>query len=98
MSEPSDRPSETATGEFLIANQLGLHVRAAAIVVRTANRFSARIQVRAGSASADAHSLLDLLTLAATKGTRVQVEAHGTDASQAVEAIGALIARNFEES
>jgi phosphotransferase system HPr (HPr) family protein len=87
-----------ASGDFVIANELGLHLRAAAVVVRTANRFEARITIEAGKAAADARSLLDLLTLSASKGTRVRVVAEGTDAEAAVEAIGALIARNFADS
>ena len=89
--------SPQCSGEFLIDNQLGLHVRAAAMLVGIAAKFKAEIRVQAGSASADAHSLLDLLTLAATKGTKVTVVAKGDDADEAVEAVGALIARKFSE-
>lgn len=89
---------EQASAQFLIDNQLGLHVRAAAMLVGEAAKFEADIRVSTASASADAHSLLDLLTLAATKGTKVTVTATGKDAAQALAAIGAVIDRKFSES
>ena len=89
--------SAKATAEFVIGNQLGLHVRAAAMVVRTMTPFKSRISIRAGDSVADATSVLDLLTLSASKGTRVVVEAEGDDAEAAVAMLGDLIARNFAE-
>lgn len=87
----------SAAGEFTISNELGLHFRAAAMVVRTAARFESRITVANGSAEALATSVLDLLTLAATRGTNLVVRAEGPDAEAAVEALGALINRHFAE-
>ncbi|HEY2773940.1 MAG TPA: HPr family phosphocarrier protein [Candidatus Binatia bacterium] len=89
--------SQKASAEFVVGNQLGLHVRAAAMVVRTMTPFSSRVSIRAGSSAADARSVLDLLTLSASKGTRIVVEAEGDDAEQAVAVLGDLIARNFAE-
>ncbi len=87
----------TMSGVFTVSNELGLHTRAAAIVVRTATRFKSRITLSNGDARADAASVLDLLTLAATRGTELLVEAEGPDARKAVEAIGNLIDRHFAE-
>jgi phosphocarrier protein HPr len=89
--------STKATAEFTVGNQLGLHVRAAAMVVRTMTPFSSRVSIRAGGSVADARSVLDLLTLSASKGTKIVVEAEGEDADKAVEVLGDLIARNFAE-
>ncbi len=86
-----------AIGEFTISNELGLHFRAAAMVVRTAGRFDCRITISNGSSEALATSVLDLLTLAATRGTKVVVRAKGPEATTAVEALGALIERQFAE-
>ena len=90
--------STKATAEFVVSNQLGLHVRAAAMVVRTMTPFSSKVSIRAGASVADARSVLDLLTLSASKGTRIVVEAEGDDADEAVAMLGDLIARNFAES
>jgi len=89
--------SGKASAEFVVGNQLGLHVRAAAMVVRTMSPFSSKVTIRAGDSEADARSVLDLLTLSASKGTRIVVEAEGDDAEAAVATLGDLIARNFSE-
>ena len=89
--------SKTARAEFVVENQLGLHVRAAAMVVRTMTPFVSKVSIWAGTGVADARSVLDLLTLSASKGTRVVVEAEGDDADTAVATLGDLIARNFAE-
>ncbi|RMF25014.1 MAG: HPr family phosphocarrier protein [Deltaproteobacteria bacterium] len=86
-----------AKGQFTIKNELGLHFRAAAMVVRTLADFRAKVSISNGSTVADARSVLDLMTLAAAPGTKVTVEAEGDDAREAVEALGALIDRNFAE-
>jgi phosphotransferase system HPr (HPr) family protein len=89
--------SSRASAEYVVGNQLGLHVRAAAMVVRTMSPFSSKVTIRAGDSEADARSVLDLLTLSASKGTRIVVEAEGDDAEAAVATLGDLIARNFAE-
>lgn len=86
-----------ANGEFRISNELGLHFRAAAMVVRVLGEFKSDVSISNGTTVADARSVLDLMTLAASCGTLVRVEAEGPDADAAVEALGALIRRNFAE-
>jgi phosphotransferase system HPr (HPr) family protein len=88
---------QTVEKEFLVTNQLGLHFRAAAMLVRTLGDFGCEITITNGETIADARSVLDLMTLAASRGTSLRVTAVGDDAEQAVEAVGALIARNFAE-
>jgi len=89
--------SSRAVAEYVVGNQLGLHVRAAAMVVRTMTPFESRVTIRTEGGTADARSVLDLLTLSASKGTAIRVEAEGPDAESAVAALGDLIARNFAE-
>lgn len=83
--------------EFTITNELGLHFRAAAMLVRTLTDFSSEVTITNGDTSADARSVLDLMTLAASRGTTLRVKAEGDDADETVAAVGALIARNFAE-
>ena len=83
--------------DFTVTNELGLHFRAAAMVVRTVSDFSCAISITNGDTVADARSVLDLMTLAASRGTTLKVTAEGKDAEAAVAALGALIARNFAE-
>ena len=89
--------TNTATGELTIGNELGLHARAAAMVVRTVSRFTSEVRLARGSTVADARSVLELLTLAAVKGCRVEVTARGPDAAEALAALERLVARDFAE-
>lgn len=95
MSE-ADNP-DRAEGQFTVTNELGLHFRAAAMVVRVSSEFESAITISNGKTSANAASVLDLMTLAASMGTKLTIVAEGEDATAAVTALGALIARNFAE-
>ena len=81
-----------------IKNKLGLHARAAALLVQTANRFSAQITISKDGQTADGRSIMGVLTLAATQGSKIQVEAVGDDAEQAVKAIERLVNKRFNEN
>lgn len=96
--DDSGGASDRHEAEYEIRNELGLHVRAAAILVRTAGRYRSEVVLAIGDREADARSVLDLLTLAASKGTRVVVRAVGPDARDAVDGVGGCIARKFAES
>jgi phosphocarrier protein HPr len=81
-----------------IKNKLGLHARAAALLVQTANRFSAQITLSKDGQTADGRSIMGVLTLAATQGSKIQVEAVGDDAEQAVKAIERIVDKRFNEN
>ena len=81
-----------------IRNKLGLHARAAALLVQTVNRFSAQVSIAKDGQRTDARSIMGVLTLAATQGSKIQVEAVGDDAEQAVRAIEKLIDKRFNEN
>jgi len=84
--------------EVLVANRLGLHARAAARFVHTANRFRARITVQRDAERANGKSILGLLTLAAAQGTRLRLTAEGDDETDALEELCALIRSGFGEA
>jgi phosphocarrier protein len=81
-----------------VKNKLGVHARAAALLVQTVNKFSAQVTFSKDGQIADGRSIMGVLTLAATQGSKIQVEASGDDAEQAVRAIERLIDRRFNES
>ncbi|HET8564557.1 MAG TPA: HPr family phosphocarrier protein [Candidatus Binatia bacterium] len=81
-----------------IKNKLGLHARAAALLVQTVNRFSSAISFSKDGQVADGRSIMGVLTLAATQGSKIQVEAQGEDAEQAVRAIEKLFEKRFNEN
>jgi phosphocarrier protein HPr len=82
-----------------IINPLGLHARAAAQLVRLAGKFKSKILlIRADNAvMADAKSILSVLTLAAAKGTELQLIVEGTDETEAKVAVEELINNGFGE-
>ena len=83
--------------QVMITNKLGLHARAAAKLVHTASAFEAEIYVGTKNEEVNAKSILGILTLAATKGTPLNVRADGSDEEDAVRAIMQLFADKFGE-
>ena len=81
-----------------IKNKLGLHARAAALLVKTVNKFSSQVTLAKYGHTTDARSIMGVLTLAAAQGSKIQVEATGEDAERAVRAIEKLIDNRFNES
>lgn len=82
---------------FLIVNMLGLHARAAAQLVQTANRYRADVQVVKDGAQVNGKSIMGVLTLAAAKGTRIVVSCEGEDAQAAMDALAGVIENGFGE-
>jgi phosphocarrier protein HPr len=81
-----------------IKNKLGVHARAAALLVQTVNRFSAQVTISKDGQTADGRSIMGVLMLAATQGSTIEVEAAGQDAEQAVKAIEKLVDKRFNEN
>jgi phosphotransferase system HPr (HPr) family protein len=86
-----------AKKEFTILNKLGIHARPAAQFVKTANRFQAEVFVEKDGEEVDGKSIMGLMMLAAGYGSVITVSSEGSDADAALEAIGDLISRKFEE-
>ncbi len=80
-----------------VKNRLGLHARAAALLVQTVSRFSAEVKISKDGQVVDGRSIIGLLTLGAAKGSRVRVEAKGTDAEESLQAIEELFEKRFDE-
>jgi phosphocarrier protein len=83
--------------EVKIANRLGLHARAAAKFVQLANRFRSRITVTKDASRVDGKSILGLLTLAASEGTVLGLEADGEDSETALGELQSLVSARFGE-
>lgn len=84
---------------IVVENRLGLHARAAAKLVQLASRYSSDIHLaREGYQQAiDSKSILGVLMLAASMGTRLVVSINGSDEAEAGEAIRGLFAARFGE-
>ncbi len=81
-----------------IKNKVGLHARPAALFVQTASRFKSEIRVRKDRINANAKSILNILTLGASQGSVITLQAEGEDAESALKALEDLIASNFGEA
>jgi phosphocarrier protein HPr len=82
---------------FLIVNTLGLHARAAAQLVQTANRYKADVHVEKDGQEVNGKSIMGVLTLAAAKGTQIVVSCDGEDAEAAMVSLAAIIENGFGE-
>jgi phosphocarrier protein HPr len=82
---------------FTIKNKLGLHARAANMVVQAASNFACTITVNKDGIEANAKSIMGLLLLAAGKGSKIVVRAEGKDAKEAIKELGKLIEGKFGE-
>ena len=82
---------------LVLTNGAGLHARPAAMLVKCAARFKCQVSVAARSKSANAKSIISVLTLGAVKGDEVMITAEGADEEACIEAIKRLAAANFSE-
>lgn len=83
--------------ELLIINELGLHARPAAKVVRLAAQHSSDLFVSYDNARINAKSIMGLMMLAVEKGGTVLVEIEGEDEEILMERIEQLVLDGFGE-
>ena len=83
--------------KILITNKLGLHARAAAKFVNLTSKCSSKFLVKKGKNSVNGSSILGLMTLAASKGTEIQVQCIGKKAEEDLNKLVDLIKNNFGE-
>jgi len=73
--------------ELEVKDRLGLHARPAARLAKALNGLKARVLIGRGENLVDARSILDVLTLAASAGTRLRIVAEGEEAEKALKEI-----------
>src|SRR5439155_26125585 len=83
--------------EVEIVNKKGLHARASAKFVQTAEQFDAAITVTRGHETVGGTSIMGLMMLAAGPGITITIKAFGKDAAVAVETLCKLVAGGFGE-
>jgi len=87
----------TAERRVTICNQRGLHARAAAKFVKTAEGFDAQVTVVKDDSEVQGTSIMGLMMLAAGPGTEIVLRARGRQRAAALDALAELIARKFDE-
>jgi len=80
-----------------IVNEKGLHARASAKLVELVEEFDASAEVSKDGLSASGDSIMGLLMLAASRGTKIDVATTGAQAEELADAIEALVADRFGE-
>ncbi len=94
------------TRTVTIRNRLGLHARPAMAFVDTANTYNSEVRVyreddqtrgNPNGDGVDGKSIMQMMMLAATQGTRLMITAKGDDAEQALEALAELVESGFDE-
>jgi phosphocarrier protein HPr len=83
--------------EVKIINQLGIHARPAAEIVKTAGKFKSNIIIVRDDLEVNAKSIMGVMMLAAENGATIVLRAIGDDAEAALDALTAVIANKFGE-
>ena len=87
-----------AIRQVTVQHQQGLHARPAELVAKTAMSYVSRVEIVRDGHRVDAKSILNILTLGATQGTMLSLEAFGEDAAAAVEDLARLVEGDFDEA
>lgn len=83
--------------EFTIINALGLHARAAAQLVKVANRYACEVELECEGQSVNGKSIMGVLMLAAAQGMKVKLRCSGDGAKPCLDEIAVLINNKFGE-
>ena len=100
MSTTPEHKSSSAgliVRELPIINKRGLHARASAKFVQTAEKFDAELTVTRNGESVGGTSIMGLMMLSAGIGTTITVAAKGREAEAAINAITELVGNKFGE-
>jgi phosphocarrier protein HPr len=89
--------SQSITKSLIVQNDMGVHARPAAMIVRIANRFSAELYVEKDDEVVDGKSIMGLMMLAAGNGSILNFTAEGDDSEQMLIEIEQLFEKKFDE-
>ena len=92
-----DELSKEYSKEVVIVNELGLHARSAAKIAKLAQNAKSTIWLIKDNEKVDASSIIDILTLACPKGSRIALSADSRSDIDIINDITALVERGFEE-
>ena len=96
MTDSANKPNRSSR-VFEIRNQYGIHARPAAMLVKAASRFNCDITVEKDGLSVSGKSIMGLMTLEASRGSKLRVMAEGEDHAEALDHLQDLFDRKFDE-
>ena len=85
------------TKEVEIINKLGLHARASAKITQLAGSFQSEVWLSRNKLRVNAKSIMGVMMLAANKNSKINIETIGSDETEAMFALIALIENYFGE-
>jgi phosphocarrier protein len=90
--------AQRAEATVMLTNDVGLHARPAVRLTQTAAKFNSRVELALADQAEwhDAKSVVKVMRLKAKQGTEVRLRAEGEDADAAVQALVALVERQFD--
>lgn len=80
-----------------ILNEQGLHARPASIFVKTANKFKSSVTIVHGNDTANAKSIINIMSLGLSKDEEIKIIAEGADEKEAIDALKSLVESKFGE-
>ena len=80
-----------------VINKKGMHARAAAKIVTLICQYNSETTLTHKQTSAPGNSLLKLLTLNAPIGSKIMIEANGSDSKELLDKLKILFAEGFGE-
>ncbi|MDR0804500.1 MAG: HPr family phosphocarrier protein [Oscillospiraceae bacterium] len=83
--------------EVEIKNEIGLHARPATFFIQKANEFKSSIWVEKEERRVNAKSLLGILSLGVTGGTKITIRADGSDEQAAIDGLVQLVESGFND-
>jgi phosphocarrier protein len=89
--------AQTIVREFKVENKYGIHARPAALLVKVAGKFACEILIGKKGSEVSAKSIMGLLTIEGHQGAKLQVQAIGEDAEEAIAGIAELFENKFFE-
>ncbi len=92
------RPSTRWKMRFVVSCECGLHLRAAAMLVKVAEAHDAQLTIECGGNRVDGKSIMSVVGLGVSKGTSIQAVAEGSEAEPMMWALTELFANRFYEA
>ena len=88
---------KTVSIDVTVVNELGLHARSAAKIAELARDANAKVWVQKNNERVDARSILDILTLACEKGSKLTIVIDDRSDIETLNRIAALVENGFGE-
>jgi phosphotransferase system HPr (HPr) family protein len=83
--------------ELTIINELGLHARPAALIAKSARKAKSDIWINKDDTKVDASSMIDILSIACQKGSKITLTADSSEDIEIFEEIKDIILNGFGE-